>query len=181
MPQNPVYLSIAKMEMLDLEDTRLRVDFSEPGLTKHVSYNSNPSTGQRSIREEEVWRRMQDLGNGTFGKVWLEELVSGNKPVKFRAVKMISKKAQSAAVDYRRELEAMAKFSKPLVKAARSLSAAEFLTVLPSMHTVSSSLMAGTRPNLESTSLCSTWRKETYKSISTDLFQSLRPGRSLLS
>ncbi|KAK3344206.1 kinase-like domain-containing protein [Lasiosphaeria hispida] len=99
---------------MDLRDTRLNVDFLKSGLTRHVSYTSNPSTGQRSIKVEEIWRRAQSLGNGTFGSVWLEELVSGNTPVRLRAVKKISKQAKWAVVDYKRELEAMAKFSKPM-------------------------------------------------------------------
>ncbi|KAK0705435.1 kinase-like domain-containing protein [Lasiosphaeris hirsuta] len=99
---------------MDLRDTRLHVDFLKSGLTRHVSYTSNPSTGERSIKVEEIWRRTQSLGNGTFGSVWLEELLSGNTPVRLRAVKRISKKEKWAAVDYRRELEAMAKFSKPM-------------------------------------------------------------------
>src|SRR5205814_9192082 len=59
----------------------------------------------------------RSLGTGAFGTVWLEKLVTENGEIQHRAVKEIRKSAQkSKAVDYSRELEAIAKFSHPKVR-----------------------------------------------------------------
>lgn len=66
---------------------------------------------------EERWERGRNLGAGSFGTVWLEKLVTENDEEKYRAVKGIRKGVQrSKAIDYSRELEAIAKFSHQKVR-----------------------------------------------------------------
>ncbi|KAF1957172.1 kinase-like protein [Byssothecium circinans] len=56
--------------------------------------------------------RGQELGRGAFGIVWKEKLVDGESDAKERAVKMIRKQFGKSKIDYARELEAIAKFSR---------------------------------------------------------------------
>jgi len=66
---------------------------------------------------EERWERGRNLGTGSFGTVWLEKLIAENSEEKYRAVKEIRKGVQrSKAIDYSRELEAIAKFSHQKVQ-----------------------------------------------------------------
>jgi hypothetical protein len=66
---------------------------------------------------EECWERGRNLGTGSFGTVWLEKLITENGEEKYRAVKEIRKGVQrSKAIDYSRELEAIAKFSHQKVQ-----------------------------------------------------------------
>lgn len=65
----------------------------------------------------EVWQRVHELGFGGNGRVWLEECIEGQKtggPSR-RAIKEIRLRHRSHAVDYRRELDALAKFSQEKV------------------------------------------------------------------
>jgi hypothetical protein len=96
-----------------VRDSRLTTRFiPDRALTQHVSHHSSRSARQRRIRVEETWQRHQELGNGTFGQVWLERCVAGPRDGQLRAVKAIPKdRTSSANIDYARELEAMAKFS----------------------------------------------------------------------
>ena len=93
-----------------VRDSELTTRFGD-GTVQHIYYVSNRNARQRRIRIEETWRRERELGNGTFGRVWLETCVSGTKTGEVRAVKEVSKNAASTAIDYGRELEAIAKFS----------------------------------------------------------------------
>lgn len=101
---------------LDLEDSRLEATFPAPGEIRHISYHSDPDIGKRMIEDEEIWHTKRNLGEGGFGTVWLQKRVSHNGPKKpsFRAVKVLDKSGKSANM-YKKELMAMAKFSKPLV------------------------------------------------------------------
>jgi serine/threonine protein kinase len=74
--------------------------------TRHVYFVSK--LGQRKVREEECWKRRQELGSGSFGAVYLEVCTQGNKEGKLRAVKEIRKPKDT---NYYRELEALAYFS----------------------------------------------------------------------
>ncbi|EOO03023.1 putative calcium calmodulin-dependent protein kinase type 1b protein [Phaeoacremonium minimum UCRPA7] len=93
-----------------VRDSQLNTRFVA-GAIQHVYYLSSSTTRRRRIRTEETWRRQRELGNGTFGRVWLEGCVSGSKQGQLRAVKEISKDGASTTIDYGRELEAIAKFS----------------------------------------------------------------------
>jgi serine/threonine protein kinase len=69
------------------------------------------------MRIEERWERGRNLGTGSFGTVWLEKLVTENGEEKHRALKEIRKGVQlPKAIDYSRELEAIAKFSHQKVR-----------------------------------------------------------------
>jgi hypothetical protein len=66
---------------------------------------------------EERWKRGRNLGAGSSGTVWLEKLIVENGEEKYRAVKEVRKVVQqSEAIDYSRELEAIAKFSHQKVQ-----------------------------------------------------------------
>jgi hypothetical protein len=85
--------------------------------TQHVYYVSGMTPRQRKVRKEERWARDKSLGNGASGTVYLEKSVTENGEVQRRAVKEIRKSAhKSGAIDYNRELEAIAKFSHPKVR-----------------------------------------------------------------
>jgi len=90
-----------------VKDSKLETTFSH-GYTLHVFYVSGET--QRMIRKEEQWKKEEHLGEGGFGTVWKEKLVTDTGEQRYRAVKRIQKRA-----DYVRELEAIAKFSHPKV------------------------------------------------------------------
>ena len=56
------------------------------------------------------------LGRGSFGEVWLEKAATGPRQGKLRALKAVCKYNTSVAIDYSRELEAMAVFSSDPVR-----------------------------------------------------------------
>ncbi|KAL9084942.1 MAG: hypothetical protein Q9165_007808 [Trypethelium subeluteriae] len=70
------------------------------------------SSSRRRVLREEYWKRDKELGHGSFGRVWLEKCVKGSNEGQLRAVKMVPNFSNSSsAVDFRRESEAVAKFS----------------------------------------------------------------------
>jgi hypothetical protein len=90
--------------------------------TIHTKYISNPITGQRRQRLEETWERIEELGRGSFGVVWLERCISGPRSGTVWAVKELQKDQASKSVcNYSRELEAIAKFSQARVRFVNSL------------------------------------------------------------
>jgi hypothetical protein len=94
-----------------IRDSKLETMFHDK-YTQHVYYVSGANPRQRMMRKEEHWERRGILGSGTFGTVWLEKLITDNSEEKYRAIKGIKKGMhQSGAIDYSRELEAIAKFS----------------------------------------------------------------------
>lgn len=71
---------------------------------------------QKAAQQEFVWRRTyKPIGQGGFGAVFCEECVKGSSKGTVRAVKSLQKptSASPRAVDYSRELEAIARFSRP--------------------------------------------------------------------
>ncbi|KAH0559852.1 hypothetical protein GP486_003631 [Trichoglossum hirsutum] len=96
-----------------VRDSKLETVFYK-NYTQHVYYISGTDPRQRKIKIQEHWERHGYLGTGTFGTVWLEKLVTDSGEEKYRAIKEIRKRVQqSGAIDYSRELEAIAKFSHP--------------------------------------------------------------------
>jgi calcium/calmodulin-dependent protein kinase I len=93
-----------------VRDSKLATTFTSTE-TRHVHYTSSRRTRRRRERREETWRWEKVLGEGAFGKVWLETCVAGDSSGKLRAVKEVKKEFEGVAVDYTRELEAAAKFS----------------------------------------------------------------------
>jgi hypothetical protein len=87
------------------------------GITRHVIESSGRDRRHRRVRRDQRWQKLETLGQGAFGIVWKEELVGGESDVKERAVKMIWKTTgkKNNRVDYSRELEAIAKFSRSKV------------------------------------------------------------------
>jgi hypothetical protein len=94
-----------------LDHFKLEAEVS-PGRTLHVTYKINRARGERE-RIEKQWDRMDRIGEGTFGQVW-RELHRGNDGRReVRAVKIIGKERMRAYnVDFKKELLALAKFSK---------------------------------------------------------------------
>ncbi|KAH8172490.1 protein kinase domain-containing protein [Sarocladium implicatum] len=93
-----------------VRDSVLETVFLDQAI-QHVSWIASHS-GRRRVRAKETWHRVGELGRGAFGQVWLEQDVASRRRAKFRALKTIRKDKSSHVVDYARELEAAAKFSK---------------------------------------------------------------------
>ena len=85
---------------------------SDPEYTQHVKYVSRSSTKQRSVRNEEKWKRERKLGQGGSGIVWLERCIEGESKGELRAVKQVQKLEAS---NYYRALNAIALFSQTMV------------------------------------------------------------------
>jgi hypothetical protein len=65
----------------------------------------------------QIWSRKRSLGQGAFGEVWQESWEDKHGDWHYRAVKICSqRKMQAAKVDFKRELSALAAFSKSEVK-----------------------------------------------------------------
>ena len=76
--------------------------------TKEILETSDPEKGLRNVRIVKEWTRIQEIGDGTFGTVWLEH--ERHSKGKSRAVKQIKKK--DLPIDYDRELLALSRLSK---------------------------------------------------------------------
>lgn len=98
-----------------VRDTQLSVRFKSEG-SRHYTIHVPP--GRRSPKPE-TWVSRERLGRGGQGAVVLQEkVVDGQGQFQLRAVKTISMPAVSSQADralYKRELEAMAKFSQTKV------------------------------------------------------------------
>ncbi|KAK2761291.1 hypothetical protein FQN54_001813 [Arachnomyces sp. PD_36] len=80
----------------------------------HIEYRSDQARGIRKEKVEKRWDRKQRIGFGSYGEVWLEVNSEKESEVEKRAVKVIDKgRLESLKVDFRKELLALAKFSKP--------------------------------------------------------------------
>lgn len=99
-----------------VKDSKLETTTTGDGIIRHVIEIAGQNSRRRRVRQEQLWKRAESLGEGAYGEVWLEKLVGGTCQVNERAVKVIKKRSQKQrAVDYSRELEAIAKFSHPKV------------------------------------------------------------------
>ncbi|KAK7225680.1 hypothetical protein V2G26_013683 [Clonostachys chloroleuca] len=96
-----------------VRDSRLDTTFDLNSRTVcHVSFITNLASRQRRVKTEVRWKRSKRIGAGGFGSIWLERCVEGGSLGQLRAVKEIAKQPDAThAVDYTRELEAIAKFS----------------------------------------------------------------------
>ena len=99
MPPIPDLVQISKL------DTQFH---SSPKYVQHVKHISGNTPRQRRIRKEERWNRVRELGHGSFGIVWLEQCIQGDRKEELRAVKKVQKLESG---DCYRELEAIALFS----------------------------------------------------------------------
>ncbi|KAL8993905.1 MAG: hypothetical protein Q9169_005996 [Polycauliona sp. 2 TL-2023] len=80
-----------------------------PEYVQHIRYVSSGTTSRTRIRKEEKWGKVKELGRGAFGTVRLEHCIQGDDKGKARAVKSMRK---LESMDYYRELEAVALFSR---------------------------------------------------------------------
>ena len=90
-----------------VRDSQLNVKFV-PSASGPVTVHQRATRSdvRRRVLVEERWQRLKELGNGSYGHVWLEECVDGPMKGKLRAVKEMRKEPA-----YARELEALVKFS----------------------------------------------------------------------
>ena len=95
----------------DFERYRLNVEVRDEGTVQLIlDSHSGASTQQ-------TWIRRRPLGQGAFGEVWQERWEDKHGDWHYRAVKTCSERRMRAArVDYKRELSALAAFSKSEVK-----------------------------------------------------------------
>ncbi len=94
-----------------VQDAELQTRF-HPEYTVHIYTETGPTVQERAILREEYWKRQKFVGGGSYGRVWLEKCVKGQREVELRAVKEVVKSPHaSKQIDYHRELEAMSKFS----------------------------------------------------------------------
>ena len=98
-----------------VRDSKLKTTIQND-ITRHVIVRAGHSARQRKLRQEQRWKRVRTLGEGSDGIVWLEKLIEGECLVEERAVKAIRKRIhKSKTIDISRELETIAKFSHPIV------------------------------------------------------------------
>ena len=101
------------MSLRDFEHYKIESVFY-PDYVQQIEYISDAARGLRRAKVERRWKRHQTIGEGGFGSVWLERDM-GNLALA-RAVKTIKKsQIRQSMFDYKRELKAMAEFSKPKV------------------------------------------------------------------
>ena len=98
-----------------VHDSRLPTEFVAQGI-QNTTWAYRHTSGRRRVRQDELWRRQRKLGDGAFGRVWLETSVTGPAPGRLRALKVVRKDLNPIMVDYTRELEAAAKFSHDRVR-----------------------------------------------------------------
>lgn len=89
---------------------------NDPERVVHVLPHPSSSEEYKEVKVLSTWRPGKNLGSGSFGTVRLEEK-QVHKPgdkVELRAVKVLSKKKlEDKEVDYRKELLALTKFTRP--------------------------------------------------------------------
>ena len=123
------------------EDTRdplldfwqLRAYFTGP-YVEHHRFFSDPSRGIRQQHEVKQWQRLRKLGQGAWGKVYLQSEREGA----LRAVKKLKKDLyKEKAIDYLREILAMAEVSKVILDSSMRICTVGLTTVARSLlHTI---------------------------------------------
>ena len=92
-----------------LEHYKLDADQLD-GSVIHHSFISDRARGLRKARIQERWDNIEMVGQGSFGDVWLQRRAGSTTQ---RAVKVLRKMSlQFQSIEYKRELEALAKFDK---------------------------------------------------------------------
>lgn len=96
----------------DLDDYKLATTINTDHVL-HLSYERDQTSRGRKIAVEERWYPKDELGRGGFGVVRLEENPNGKQ----RAVKVIDirNSHRIGVIDYKRELAALAVFSRKKV------------------------------------------------------------------
>lgn len=91
----------------EFERYRLEVE----ALNGHHSQHVYDPVSKKSTWQ--VWMRKRPLGHGAFGEVQQEMWYDDSGDIHYRAVKICSEaRMKSAQIDYKRELSALAAFSK---------------------------------------------------------------------
>lgn len=146
---------------------------------QHIFYDTGSSAKQRRVRREERWARQKFVGQGAYGRVYLEQCETGGSS-RLRAVKEIKKSVTiGEEIDYMRELEAVAKFSHQKVNAPTMyLGIGRTLTEI-SMHTASYNPMGGSNWKILSSSQWNISTPETCRDISRIHYPRARPDKSL--
>jgi calcium/calmodulin-dependent protein kinase I len=101
----------------DVADSKLETVFVPNGrAVQHRRYVAGNQSSRRRAAVTETWIRKKLLGRGGFGAVWLEQCHGSGE---VRAVKEMQKQVDKdgSPVDFSRELEAIAKFSRQRVGA----------------------------------------------------------------
>lgn len=91
----------------EFEKYKLNVEIQDGYTLQHVRDSTS------GINTCQTWKRRRYLGHGTFGEVWQEGWEDEYGDWHYRAVKSCSeRKMRDAKIDYKRELSALAAFSK---------------------------------------------------------------------
>lgn len=97
-----------------IRDSYLETQF-RGDCTVHTFHESDPNAGWRLVPRNEFWHQEKYIGYGGFSRVYLQKCKGGGpQDGAVRAVKHILIDTR-AKIDYKRELEAIAKFSHPRV------------------------------------------------------------------
>jgi hypothetical protein len=100
-----------------LDFWQLRAYFTGP-YVEHHRFFSDPSRGIRQQHEVKQWQRLRKLGQGAWGKVYLQSEREGA----VRAVKKLKKDLyKEKTMDYLREILAMAEVSKVIHESSMRL------------------------------------------------------------
>jgi hypothetical protein len=106
----------------DLSDDKLETTIRKnPERVFHVEYTSDLARGLKKVAVVKKWSPQRHLGAGSFGTVRLEQLEDdsgklGRDSGVYRAVKILDKiQLARLKIDYKKELLALSKFSKPKV------------------------------------------------------------------
>jgi len=101
-----------------IRDSKLETQISDRDVVIHTYHESHTLSRKRLVTRVEHWRRRHFIGGGSYGSVWMEECIKGQRDIQVRAVKKIPTPThqRSKPIDYNRELEAIAKFSHPNVR-----------------------------------------------------------------
>ena len=96
-------------DLLDLLQLRANFETIEGATyTEHHRLFSDSSRQIRNQLEIKRWKRERELGRGGFGTVYLEQETEGQ----LRAVKIVQRRSEKKAVEYLREVLAMANLSR---------------------------------------------------------------------
>ena len=137
--------------MEQLSDVALALElqaFSRPDRQDVTVIRTKARQSRRTTPTDEEWQRGGCLGEGGYGRVYLEECISGSNIGKIRAVKKLQKAKNK---DYHQELNAIALFSLGKVRMLQ-LASNTTLTTPQSTQTASFSASAGIRLNNTSSS-----------------------------
>jgi hypothetical protein len=107
--------------MAQLSDVALALElqaFSRPDRQDVTVIRTKARHNRRMTASDEEWQRGGFLGEGGYGRVYLEECISGSSAGKIRAVKKLVK---ARSKEYHHELNAIALFSLGKVRRSQRI------------------------------------------------------------